>query len=531
MRNAVCDYLISVISDQQTGVTEKNNQLYGRGGLIDGMNVLLHKLKEVSSAVSSVVAIVIILHFTSIAPLTGTMLFRFIAGALLIVIGLSILLVGIDIGIMPFGSHMGNSFLKSNKIIFVIVVGFLLGFFINIAEPDLQVLARQVAAVTDNLLSMGVILVAVSLGTGTLLAIGIIRIVKQFALNMIYVITYGILALMSLFLVFYFSQNKLAISLAIGFDASGATTGALTVPLVLALSVGIAAMRKDSKTAEDDSFGLVGVMSAGAILGVLLLNMFVGTDGISGKLPDSGNYSFMELVGHMALESIISIAPVIVMLIVFQIKDFHLSHKSFRRILQGFLYTYIGLVIFLVGVNSGFMKVGNEIGRSLASYENKAILVGLGFLLGMFVILTEPAVYVLTQQIENVTSGYIKRKTVLVTLSAGVACAVGLAMLRTVLPAIQLWHYILPGFFIGCLLTFFVPKIFIGIAFDSGGVASGPMTATFVLAFAQGASDALPHSNIIMDSFGVISMVAMTPVIALQVLGLIYKVKSKKSEV
>ena len=495
------------------------------------MGVLLGKFKEVSSAVSSVVGLVIILHFAGLAPLSTTMILQFILGAVLIVMGLSILLVGIDLGIMPFGSHMGNSFLKSNKMLFVIIIGFMLGFFINIAEPDLQVLARQVEAVMNGAIQMTAILVAVSLGTGVMLAIGIIRIVKQYKLNMIYVFTYAILAVLAILTVIYYSSDRMAIGLAIGFDSSGATTGALTVPLVLALSIGISAMRKDSKTAEEDSFGLVGAISGGAILGVLILNMFVGTDGITGHIPEAGNHTFLWLLGEMALESLISMAPVIVMLVVFQIKDFHLKRKPFLRIVKGFLYTYIGLVLFLVGVNSGFMQVGNEIGRSLASFDNKAILVGLGFLLGMFVILTEPAVYVLTKQIENVTSGYIKRRTVLVTLSVGVACAVGLAMLRTVVPSIQLWHYILPGFAIGCVLTFFVPKIFVGIAFDSGGVASGPMTATFVLAFAQGASDALPHSNLVMDSFGVISMVAMTPVIALQVLGLIYKLKSKKSGV
>ena len=495
------------------------------------MNEFLKKLKEVSTAVSSVVGLVIILHFTTLAPLSWNMLFQFILGAILIIIGLSILLLGIDLGIMPFGGHMGALFLKSNKLGFVVAVGFLLGFFINIAEPDLQVLARQISAVMGGQLSVSSILVSVSFGTGFLLVVGIVRIVRRFPLNVIYVVTYGLLTLLSILLVIAFSSEKLAIGLAIGFDASGATTGALTVPLVLALSVGISAMRKDSKSGEEDSFGMVGAISAGAILGIFILNIFVKTDSITASLPESGNYTFFKIVGKMALESLIAMAPVVIMMIAFQIKYFRLSKKPFKRILQGFIYTFIGLVVFLVGVNSGFMSVGNEIGRSLASFENKAVLVGLGFLLGMCVILTEPAVYVLTQQIEAVTSGYIKRKTVLVTLSVGVACAVCLAMLRTIIPAIQLWHYLLPGFAIGCILTFFVPKIFVGIAFDSGGVASGPMTATFVLAFAQGASDALPQSNLLMDSFGVISMVAMTPVIALQVLGLIYKIKSKKSGV
>ncbi|MGI6175717.1 MAG: DUF1538 domain-containing protein [Christensenellales bacterium] len=492
------------------------------------MNVLLNKLKEVVSAVAPIVVLVLILHFT-LAPVPDTMLFQFILGALAIVLGLSILLFGIDIGITPFGNHMGASFLKSNKLWYIILVGFLLGFFINIAEPDLQVLAAQVSSVMGGYIPMFTILVAVSIGTGVMLTIGIVRIIKGFPLNMVFIITYGVIAILALF-----SSSDM---LAIGFDASGATTGALTVPLVLALSIGVAAMKKNSKTSEEDSFGLVGIMSTGAILGVLILNLFVRTDDVVGALQvhniDTSSLfgPFIAEIPKVAVEALIALLPIVIMLFIFQKIKFHVSVKAFGKMLLGFLYTYIGLIIFLTGVNAGFMNVGNLIGHALASYDSKVILVGLGFLLGMLVILTEPAVYVLTQQIESVTSGYIKRKTVLVTLAIGVAFAVGLSMLRIVVPGIQLWHYLLPGFALSLLMTFFVPKLFVGIAFDSGGVASGPMTATFVLAFAQGASDAVAHSDILMDSFGVISMVAMTPLIALQALGLIYKIKSKKSGV
>ena len=489
------------------------------------MNVLLTKLREVASVVLPIVILVIILSFT-LVPVGGILLFQFILGAVAIILGLSILLFGIEIGILPFGNHMGASFLKSNNMFYVIIIGFLLGFFINIAEPDLQVLASQVASVMGGYIPVAVILIAVSIGTGAMLSLGIARIVKNIPLHFVFIITYGIILIFALF-----SSSDM---LAIGFDASGATTGALTVPLVLALSVGVAAMKKDSKSSEDDSFGLVGVMSTGAILGVLILNLFVKTDNITGVLEahhvdtDSLMGPFFAIIPKIALESFIALLPLVLILIIFQKVSFHLNAKALRKILLGFLYTYIGLIIFLVGVNAGFMNVGNIIGHGLASFESKAILIGAGFLLGMLVILTEPAVYILTHQIEDVTSGYIKRKTVLVTLSIGVAFAVGLAMLRIVVPGIQLWHYLLPGFIISLTLMFFVPKIFVGIAFDSGGVASGPMTATFVLAFAQGASDAIEHSNILIDSFGVISMVAMTPLIALQVLGLIYKLKSRK---
>ena len=489
------------------------------------MNVLLDKFKEVSSAVSPVVIIVIILNFT-LAPLPGMLLFQFLLGAVAIVLGLSILLFGIEIGILPFGNQMGTSFLKSNSVKYVVGIGFILGFFINVAEPDLQVLARQVSYVMGGYIPMYVILVAVSLGTGIMLSLGILRIVKNISLRTVFLITYGIIFLLAIFA----SLDMLAI----GFDASGATTGALTVPLVLALSVGVASMKRDSKASEEDSFGLVGIMSTGAILGVLILNLFVKTDGITGKLVHQDVES-NSLLGHflaeipgVAWESLIAILPLVLLLLIFQKFKLHLNRRSFSKVFVGFIYTYIGLVIFLVGANAGFMDVGNVIGQQLAAYDNKMIVVIVGFLLGMFVILAEPAVHILTEQIEDVTSGYVKRKTVLLTLSIGVAFAVGLSMLRIVVPEIQLWHYLVPGFLISLMLMFFVPKLFVGIAFDSGGVASGPMTATFVLAFAQGASDAIPHSNILVDSFGVIAMVAMTPLIALQILGLIYQINSKK---
>ena len=495
------------------------------------MNVLFSKFKEVLSAISPVVVIVLILNFT-LTPVPNVLLFQFIIGAVAIVLGLAILLFGIEIGVLPFGKHMGSSFIKSNKVWYVVVIGFLLGFFVNYAEPDLQVLAMNVSAVMGGHIEANVILVAVSIGTGAMLSWGIIRIVKNISLRIVFLVIYGLIFLLAIFT----SSDMLAI----GFDASGATTGALTVPLVLALSVGVASMGKNSKFSEEDSFGLVGIMSTGAILGVLVLNLFVKTDGVvsvsTPHVVEAGASllaPFIAEIPHIAWESFIALLPLIVMFVIFQKVKFKLKPRAFARIFIGFLYTYIGLVIFLIGANAGFMKVGELIGHTLAMYDSKLILIGVGFILGMFVILTEPAVYILTEQIENVTSGYIKRKTVLFTLSIGVAFAVGLAMLRIAVPAIQLWHYLVPGFIISLSLMFFVPKLFVGIAFDSGGVASGPMTATFVLAFAQGASNAIAAasgSNMLADSFGVIAMVAMTPLIALQVLGMIYKFKSKKGK-
>ena len=492
------------------------------------MNVLLRKLKEVVTAVAPVVAIVVALGLT-IAPIPLTLMLQFILGTLAIVLGLSILLFGIELGIMPFGDRMGESFIKSNKIIFVIIIGFVLGFLVNVAEPDLQVVASQVSTVMGGYINMFAILIAVSLGTGVMLAVGIARIVLNIPIKYVFVIMYGVVFVLALF--------SSADMLAIGFDTSGATTGALSVPLVLAISAGVSAMKLDSMSSEADSFGLVGIMSIGAPIGILILNQFVKTDNIVGTLEiletntDSFFGPFIVETPKIAFDALIALLPMVILLVMFQKIDFRMGTKAFRRMGMGFAYTYIGLVVFLIGVHAGFMKVGSIIGYQLASFDNKAVLVGIGFILGMLIILSEPAVYILTHQIEEVTSGYIKRRTVLLSLSIGVALAVSMAMLRIIVPGIQLWHYLLPGFLISLILMFFTPPLFVGIAFDSGGVASGPMTATFILAFAQGASDAIEHSNLLTDSFGVISMVAMTPLLALQILGLIYKLRSGKSGV
>ena len=494
------------------------------------MNILLSKFKEVISAVVPVVVFVVILHFT-FAPLSAALMFRFILGALFIILGMTILLIGVDLGILPFGDHMATAFVKSNKLLFVIVVGFILGFLINFAEPDLQVLAAQVAGVTDGAIPRDLIRLVVALGTGTMLFIGITRIVKQFRLNMIFIAAYGFALLMALFA----SSDMFAIA----FDASGAATGAVTVPLVLALSVGMSSMKRDSLAGEEDSFGLVGVMASGAVVGVLLLNMFFRTDGIDAA-ADFGAVDMYSRIGPFINEiwpvlekTIFGLTPVVVMFVIFQKIKFKLRKKQFIRVLIGFLYTFIGLILFFLGVYAGFLDVGTYVGQSLAEYENPAVLVGFGFVMGLLVVLTEPAVHVLTHQIEDVTSGSIKRITVLITLAVGVAIAVALAMVRLVAEDLMLWHFLVPGYAIALILSFFVPKIFVGIAFDSGGVASGPMTATFGLAFAQGAASvtAKDPAGMLADSFGVIAMVAMTPIVALQILGLIYHIKSRKSEV
>lgn len=491
------------------------------------MEVFIDKLKEVLQSVLPITILVIILHFT-IAPLPGIEFSRFLFGALLIIMGLAVFLFGVDIGITSIGNYLGKEIARSNSLKFVLVMGLILGFFISIAEPDLIILANQVSEVTDGVIPSTVLLVVVSVGIAFMMTIGLFRIVYRFPLRNIFFVIYTLIFLLTIF-----SSNDL---FAIAFDASGSTTGALTVPFMLALATGVASLNHDSKSAEIDSFGLVGVASSGAILSVLILGLFTGDSGITGTLSvDVGAYTswvvpFTDTLPHMALETVLSIAPILIIFVCYNlfVAKRKMQTAEFKRAMLGLLYLYVGLVLFLTGVNAGFLNVGRQLGMTIAGMDSKWPVLFIGLLLGLVVILAEPAVYVLTHQIEDVTNGSVKRSVVLVFLSVGVGLAVLLSVVRVLVPEILLWHYLVPGYIIALVLAFRVPNLFVGMAFDAGGVASGPMTATFILAFIQGVADITPHSNVLLDGFGMIAMVAMMPILSLQLLGAIYQQRSKK---
>lgn len=489
------------------------------------MDTIFLKFKEVILSVLPITVIVLILNYT-LTPMDTVMLIRFLIGAVFIAVGLTIFLIGVDVGITPIGNAMGTTIAKSNKVWVVAIAGIILGFFISIAEPDLHILAGQVEAVTSGTINKNSIVIMVSIGIAIMLSIGLLRIVYQLSLHKLLTILYGLILILAIFTSPEFT--------AISFDASGATTGALTVPFMLAIALGISHLKKDSESSENDSFGLIAIVSTGAIISVMITGMFNKQGEISGggpidKFHETAIFKpFTDVLPHIALEVFIALTPILIIFLVAQKISFKMSRTGLGRILFGMLFTLVGLVLFLVGVNAGFMEVGNMVGYELASKDSYIYVIVVGFILGMVTILAEPAVYVLTNEIEEVTSGYVKRKAVLITLSLGVALAVALSMVRIVIPEVHLWHYLLPGYIVSVIMMYFVPKLFVGIAFDSGGVASGPMTATFILAFAGGVAEAVPHADVMLDGFGMIAMVAMTPLIALQVLGLIFKVKSKK---
>ncbi len=492
------------------------------------MTILHKKIQEAGYSVLPIVALVLLLHFTA-APLTSPQLIRFLLAAFLIVFGLAVFLLGVEVGIAPIGQLMGSALAKSNRIGLVAAAGLLFGFLISAAEPDLHILAGQVDEVTGSAIAKLQIVGVVSVGISLMLTAGLIRIVYNVSLKWMLLILYGAIFFLSLFTAPAF--------LAISFDASGSTTGALAVPFILAVSAGVASLKKNSEASEEDSFGLVAITSTGAILAVMIMSILTAPGKIQGEVPGLAEDTrdilapFIHGISQVAVEILMALAPILFLFLMFQ-KFLLKSRKDQRgKILAGLCYSYGGLVLLLTGVHAGFMDVGAVLGYQIALRQNPCLLAGIGFILGLFTVIAEPAVHALTAQIQNVTSGYVQRKTVLGALSLGIGLAVGLSMLRIMTPWLHLWHFLLPGYALSLLLMRIVPSLFVGIAFDSGGVASGPMTATFVLAFAQGAAKAVSGADVLVDGFGIIAMVAMTPLITLQLLGLIYKIKSRKGGV
>ncbi len=479
---------------------------------------LTEKFEEALKAVLPVIAIVLVLSFT-IAPITPSILLSFLLGALMVMVGMMFFTLGAEMSMTPMGEKVGARLTQSKNVWLITSLAFVLGVIITISEPDLQVLAQQVPSVPNMTL-----ILAVAVGVGIFLVFALLRMLFGIALPHLLVLFY----IVTFALVFFVPADFRAVA----FDSGGVTTGPMTVPFIMALGVGISAIRND-KHAADDSFGLVALCSIGPILAVLILGMIYR--------PTESNISLLQIpqvedsielwnlfahgLPEYMEEIVISLLPIVVFFGLFQIFALHLSGRALKKILVGLVYTYIGLVLFLTGANIGFMPAGNYLGQVLGASELKYLLVPLGALMGFFIVKAEPAVYVLNHQVEEITDGAISARAMGVSLSVGVATSVALAMIR-VITGIPVLYFLIPGYAIAIGLSFFVPKIFTAIAFDSGGVASGPMTATFLLPLAQGACIAM-GGNLVTDAFGVVAMVAMTPLITIQILGMVYQLKQR----
>ena len=480
---------------------------------------LQEKLNETLKAVLPIIAIVLVLCFT-IAPVEPGILLAFLLGAVLLVVGMMFFTLGVDLSMTPIGENVGTCMTQTRKLWLMIFLSFILGFIVTISEPDLQVLAEQVPSVPNM-----VLVLSVAFGVGLFLVAALLRMLFNITLAHMLIGLYIIVFALAFFVPGDF--------LAVAFDSGGVTTGPMTVPFIMAFGIGISAIRSDER-AEDDSFGLVALCSIGPILSVLVLGLIYhpeNTEYVPDALPEiTDSVELWKLFGEgfpeYMKEMAVSLLPIVVFFVAFQCVFRRVQKRTLIRIAVGMVYTYIGLVLFLTGVNVGFMPAGNYLGQVIAANPYRWVIIPIGMVIGYFIVLAEPAVFVLTKQVEDITSGAITAKAMSLSLSIGVAVSLGLAMTR-VLTGISIFWFIIPGYAVALILSFFVPKIFTAIAFDSGGVASGPMTATFLLPFAMGACVSV-GGNIVTDAFGVVAMVAMTPLITIQVLGLVYQIRTKK---
>ena len=513
------------------------------------------KLKEKTmESLSAVLPITGIVLFCSVflVPIDLNIFVLFVVGAIMLIFGMGFFQLGAEISMTPIGEGIGVQISKTQKSWLVVLITFIMGAIITVSEPDLQVLAGQVPSIDPSI----VLILAVAGGVGLFLALSVIRIRYKMSLSLLLMILYGVVIILS----FFIPKDFLAVAfdsggvttgpmtvpfimsmggneklLPMAFDSGGVTTGPITVPFIMAMGVGLASIRS-GKNAESDSFGLVALSSVGPIIAVLILGCFFNPTEAVVKDADFSYVEttrqavavFVEHLPEYIKEVAISLAPILVVFVIFQLLTRRYQRVQLMRISFGLFYTFIGLILFLCGVNVGFSPLGERLGRVLAESEFKWALVPLGMLIGFFIVKAEPAIQVLNHQVANVTDGAISVKAMNWSMSIGVAVSVGLAMLR-VLTGISIQWIVIPGYIIALILSRFVPKMFVGIAFDSGGVASGPMTATFLLPMSRGVCNAI-GGNLMTDAFGMVALVAMTPLIAIQIMGIIYRVKTKKAE-
>ena len=479
---------------------------------------LKEKVKESLSSVLPITLIVLVLSVTLVPMEIGT-LALFLTGAVLLIVGMGFFQLGAEMSMTPLGEGVGRTLAKREKVILVVLVAFALGTIITIAEPDLQVLANQVASIPNS-----VLIWTVAVGVGVFLALAVLRILFRVSLAKCLLAAYALLFVLTLF-----SPKEF---LAVAFDAGGVTTGPITVPFIMALGVGVSAIRS-TQAHDDDSFGLVALCSVGPILMVLLLGIFYHpTDAAYSAVEIAPVITTRDVAQQFALgfpgyaeEVLLSILPIAAVFVLFQLLTHYYRRRQLLRTGVGFLYTVIGLILFLTGVNVGFTPVGNLLGSGLAGSAYRWVLIPIGALIGYYIVKAEPAVQVLNKQVEDVTGGTVSQSMMNTALSIGVACAVMLSMVR-VLTGISIYWILVPGYALALILARFVPSVFVGIAFDSGGVASGPMTSTFLLPLAMGACTAL-GGNVVTDAFGVVALVALAPPVAIQIMGVLYVHRSK----
>ena len=475
--------------------------------------LLWDKVKESLMSILPITVIVLILNFTPLLNLTTYELIVFLVCAVFLIIGTGLFSLGADLAMQPMGDQVGASLMKTKKLKIIILVCFVMGLLLTIAEPDLSVLASQVSDVIDPT----ILTICVGVGVGIFLVLSILKIIFKLDLSYLLLLFYLIMFAVTCLVIIVGNEGYLPLA----YDSGGITTGALTVPFIMALGAGVASS-VGGKDSSENSFGLIALCSIGPILAVLILGLASSGD----LVYESTSYEIAENFFAAFGSNLVSVAKevsiaLILIVAFFLIIEFIYIKLPKRRLIQtfvGIIYTFLGLVIFLTAVNVGFMPIGYKMGQELANYSNIAILI-FSFIIGLVVIIAEPAVHVLNKQVEEITNGGITKWQMLIALAIGVALALFLSILRIIYD-FSILYYIVPGYVISLALALFVPKIYTGIAFDSGGVASGTLASCFILPFAIGACIVYQgESAVLTDAFGILAMVALAPLITIQLLG------------
>ena len=469
--------------------------------------MLWEKIKEALVSALPITAIVYIMALLPWFNFSANELILFAVCAVLLIVGIGMFNLGADLAMTPMGTHVGAGLSRQKKLLLLLSVCFVMGLLITVAEPDLQVLANQVSSVMNGTL----LIYTVGIGVGVFLIVAILRIVFKRRLGSILMLFYMLLFALALILS---EQGKTSL-LPMAFDSGGVTTGPITVPFIMALGVGISSVLADKKS-QENSFGLVALCSIGPILAVMVLGAFSNNElNYSYQIHQ---VSFFEAMVATAKNVALALGLIVLFFMICQVIFLRLPKRQLVRIGMGVLFTYLGLVLFLTAVEVGFMPIGYKLGDSLAQM-NRWFLIPLGLVMGVLVVLAEPAIHVLNAQVEEVTGGYISKKSMLIGLCVGVGAAITLSMVRIVFD-FSLIYYIITGYFMSLALSLFVPAVYTAIAVDSGGVASGPMTSGFILPFAIGACMGVHGPDAVLrDAFGVVALVAMAPLITIQLLG------------
>ena len=471
-----------------------------------------------------------------VAPLQSAFDYvRLAVGYIGVIIGQSLFLVGLEASVLPIGKEIGASLVKLKKLIFIIFFGVMFGFFATVAEPAMWVLARQTNLIVEAI-HVTVFVLVMGAGIGIFVGLALYRLVRNISIKAMLFVLYAAIFAMVIFVPPEF--------IALAFDGSGVTTGDISVPFVLALGLGVsAALRKGAaqlgENAYDDSFGIIGIASAGPIITVFLYGIVLRL--LHGGMPPEGVYNHAELTVNVSdilsrslLDTVIALVPLIVAFLPLQFFLIKMSRTRFVRVMLGAVPVFAGLLIFLFAIDFGFAFAGGYIGEvfmdPIRAGWFRWLLPPIGFVLGVAITLTEPAVTVLADQLQEMIG--LRQMTTRLFLAVSIGVSATLAIVKIMLEINILW-FLVPLYIIAIVMMKFSSKMFVGLAFDSGGVVGGALSSAVLTPLTLGVAQAVATAagdkalSILMNGFGILAFISVTPLIAVQVMGLMRSKSAK----